>query len=123
MNKVNNPLLKSWIEVREGSDFPIQNIPFGIFSPKGKSPRPGTIIGDTIIDLSVLADEGFLDGILPENGFDAFFADTLNEIIALGKDFTSKLRDEVSELFEAGNEAIRDDKDLKKRFCIKLRMC
>jgi len=115
MKKTNNPAIKSWIEVRKGSDFPIQNIPFGIFSPKGRSPRPGTIIGDTVIDLSVLADEGLLDGILPENGFDAFFADTLNEIIALGKDFTSKLREKISELFETGNELIRDDNSLKKK--------
>ena len=59
MNKANNPSIKSWLEVDENSDFPIQNIPFGISSPIGKSPRPVTIIGNTVIDLSVLAGEGF----------------------------------------------------------------
>ena len=51
MIKANNPKLKTWIHVPENSDFPIQNIPFGIIKPNGKTPRPATRIGDTVIDL------------------------------------------------------------------------
>ena len=115
MNKANNPSIKSWIEVEKDSDFPIQNIPFGIFSPADKSPRPGTIIGDTVIDLSVLAEEGFFDEILPENGFDTFFVPELNDLIGLGKEFTSNLRSRISELFSDEKEVIRDDKDLQSK--------
>ena len=115
MNKANNPTIKTWIEVEKNSDFPIQNIPFGIFSPKGKSPRPATIIGDTVIDLSVLVEEGFFDEILPDTGYDAFFQAALNDIISLGKEFTSNLRNRISELFSEEKEVIRDDKELQER--------
>ena len=113
MNKANNPSIKSWIKVEKDSDFPIQNIPFGIFSPKEKSPRPATIIGNTVIDLSVLAEEGFFDEILPDDGYDAFFSAELNDIIGLGKEFTANLRLRISDLFSIDNEVIRDDKELK----------
>ena len=115
MNNANNPSIKSWIEVANDSDFPIQNIPFGIFSPEGKSPRPATIIGDAVIDLSVMVEEGFFDEILPDNGYDAFFQAELNDIISLGKEFTSNLRNRISELFSEEKEVIRDDKELQQR--------
>lgn len=114
MNNANDPSLKSWIEVKSDSDFPIQNIPFGIFSPEGKSPRPATIIGETVIDLSVLAEEGFFDDIIDEE-YDAFFASSLNDLISLGKEFTAKLRNKISELFSHDNEIIRDDSELKSK--------
>lgn len=120
MNKANNPSIRSWIEVEKDCDFPIQNIPFGIFSPKGKSPRPATIIGNTVIDLSVLAEEGFLDKILPDDGYDAFFSAELNDIISLGKEFTAKLRLRISDLFSINTEVIRDDNDLKTRLLFKV---
>ncbi len=118
MNNANNPLLKSWIDVKNNSDFPIQNIPFGIFSPKGKSPRPATIIGETVIDLSVLAEEGFFDDIIDEE-YDAFFASSLNDLISLGKEFTAKLRNKISELFSYDNELIRDDSELQSKLLFK----
>ncbi|PLX14841.1 MAG: fumarylacetoacetase [Marinilabiliales bacterium] len=114
MSKVNDPSLKSWIEVKKDSDFPIQNIPFGIFSPKDKSPRPGTIIGNTVIDLSVLAEDGYFDDIINEE-YDAFFASSLNDFIALGKEKNSLIRDKISELFRDESEVIRDDEKLKSR--------
>lgn len=118
MKNANDPAIKSWIEVNNDSDFPIQNIPFGIFSPKGKSPRPATIIGDTVIDLSVLAEEGFFDDFINEE-YDAFFASSLNDLISLGKEFTSKLRKKISDLFNSDNEVIRDDNELKSKLLFK----
>ena len=59
----NNPNLRSWIEVPADSDFPIQNIPFGIFKTATKAPRMGTIIGDTVIDLQLLAEWGHFDAL------------------------------------------------------------
>jgi len=50
----NNPDLKSWVNVENNSDFPIQNLPFGIFSIEGDSPRVGVAIGSKILDLKVL---------------------------------------------------------------------
>ena len=48
----NNPSINSWIEVSSESDFPIQNLPFGIYSTKNKTKRVGVAIGDRILDLS-----------------------------------------------------------------------
>jgi fumarylacetoacetase len=55
MNKTNDPDLRSWVEVEKGSDFPIQNLPFGIFRRTGKPPSAATRIGNTIISLHALA--------------------------------------------------------------------
>ena len=52
MITANNPQLKSWVQVPSSSDFPIQNLPFGIFSTEKKSKRVGVAIGDSILDLA-----------------------------------------------------------------------
>ena len=54
MIKANNPQLVSWVEVPEGSDFPIQNLPFGIFKTSYSDARVGVRIGNYILDLSVV---------------------------------------------------------------------
>ncbi len=84
MIEANNPKLKSWIAVDKDSDFPIQNIPFGIGKPQHKSPRPLSRIGDFAIDLSVLSDYGFFDDLKIEN-YGVFYAPVLNELMELGK--------------------------------------
>ena len=56
--KANNPNLESWIKVPENSDFPIQNLPFGIYSTNSKTKRVGVAIGDKILDLSNLFELG-----------------------------------------------------------------
>lgn len=63
MLKANNPALSSWIAVSSDSDFPIQNIPFGVFKTAEKSPRVATIIGDTVIDLAELAKAGYFSDL------------------------------------------------------------
>ena len=49
MSKANNPELQSWVFVPKNSDFPIQNLPFGIFRHQNKTPRVGSRIGDHVI--------------------------------------------------------------------------
>ena len=61
MIKANDPSLKSWIEVKPNSDFPLQNLPFGIFKTQSSSPRIGVAIGDQVLDLAILNKLGFLD--------------------------------------------------------------
>ena len=51
-------LQKSFIDVSPDSHFPIQNLPFGVFQPKGGKPRAGVAIGDLIVDLSALEELG-----------------------------------------------------------------
>ena len=100
--QANNPKLKSWLEVPAGSDFPIQNIPFGIFRTEKLDARPGTRIGDHVIDLSVMADHGAFDD-LDIDDLSVFYQSTLNDFIALGRELTANVRDRIAELFEEGN--------------------
>jgi fumarylacetoacetase len=59
----NNPKRKSWLLVEKKSDFPIQNIPFGVFLTKDDIITIGTRIGDYAIDLSALQQLGYFEGI------------------------------------------------------------
>ena len=104
MSPANDPSLSSWVNVPEESDFPIQNLPFGIFSTADRDARPGVAIGAHILDLKVLSDNGFL------NDFDntAFNASTLNPLMEGGKATTRKLRNRLSELLQADNGELKD---------------
>ena len=51
---------KSWVAVPEGSHFPVQNLPYGVFAPSGAEPRVGVAIGEQVLDLAAaLHDEVF----------------------------------------------------------------
>lgn len=111
MLKANNPQLSSWINVPKDSDFPIQNIPFGIFKTSNKSPRMATIIGDTVIDLQAMAEMGYFNDLdLIKSVFSQKY---INEFMALGKPKTLALRDRIAELFASDNTIIRDDENAK----------
>lgn len=118
MSKANNPNLKSWVEVKPGSDFPIQNLPFGIFRTAEKTERTGVAIGEYILDLLVVAESGLLDGI--PWPFKAVFSEkTLNSFIALGKHTTREVRERISELLNADNGELRDNEELKAQALLK----
>ena len=58
-----DPSRRSWVASAEGHpDFPIQNLPLGVFSPPGGTPAGGVAIGDMILDLAALLAAGLLDG-------------------------------------------------------------
>ena len=58
----NDPKLKSFVTIAKDSHFPIQNLPYGVFTtPANYSPRIGVAIGDQVLDLSVLEQAGLLD--------------------------------------------------------------
>ncbi|NNK80062.1 MAG: fumarylacetoacetase, partial [Flavobacteriales bacterium] len=92
----NNPDISSWVEVPEGSDFPIQNLPFGIFSTSNSNPRPGVAIGEHILDLEQIAELGFFSDL----GFpiDCFQARTLNPMMKHGKKGSRAIRERISQL-------------------------
>lgn len=117
MHKANNPQLKSWIEVKPGSDFPIQNLPFGIFKTSDTAPRAGVAIGDYVLDLSVIANSGLLDAIHFDK--EVFLHSSLNAFIALGKPVTNAVRERLSELLSADNTELRDNKVLRDNCLIK----
>lgn len=105
---------KSWLDTKQDSDFSIHNIPFGIFSHNDGSPHAGTRIGDTVIDLAVLAENGFFKEI---GTFAAgvFRKSTLNEFISLGKPITSAIRSRVMEIFSEGNMELQGNEKLLRK--------
>jgi fumarylacetoacetase len=112
MIEANNPSLRSWISVPEGSDFPIQNLPFGVFTTSGSTARVGTRIGDTVIDLSILAASGQLEVA----GFTAvdFSQEFLNPMMKKGKEATRRLRQALSDLFSTENQAAAANESIQK---------
>ncbi|MEO6903328.1 MAG: fumarylacetoacetase [Bacteroidia bacterium] len=118
MLKVNNPSLKSWIEVAPQSDFPIQNLPFGIFKTQSSSPRIGVAIGDQVLDLAILNKLGFLDNLKIENSI--FTNQYLNDFIALGKQTTRTVRERISNLLNKENSELRDNKEVHAKVLQKI---
>ncbi len=96
----NDPNLKSWVEVPQNSDFPIQNLPFGVIRINGGEPRVASRIGDFAIDLKALFVLGYFEN-LPFTLSD-FDSDKLNNMMLKGKEGTRKLRDRLSKLFSEG---------------------
>jgi fumarylacetoacetase len=113
MNKANDPSLTSWIEVSPESDFPIQNLPFGIFKTQSSSSRVGVAIGDQVIDLAILNKSGFFDKLKIDNS--VFTNQYLNDFIALGKQTTSAVRERLSHLLQADNAELRDNKEVQAK--------
>ncbi|CAN5502850.1 fumarylacetoacetase [soil metagenome] len=113
MIKANNPSLKSWIEVLPNSDFPIQNLPFGIFKTQSSSPRVGIAIGDQVLDLAILNKLGFLDKLKIDNSI--FTNQYLNDFIALGKSTTAAVRECVSNLLNENTSDLRDNKEARAK--------
>lgn len=108
MIKANDPILKSWVEVPSNSDFPIQNLPFGIFKTQYLSPGAGVAIGNQILDLVYLNSKGFFKSLNLPDGI--FNQGTLNSFIALGKEKTRAVRERISELLQHDNSELRDNK-------------
>ena len=67
---LSNMLLSSWIDIPNDSDFTLQNCPFGVFSPANSTDRRCcTVVGNTIVDLSILEEAGVFDDFLPPGIF------------------------------------------------------
>jgi fumarylacetoacetase len=101
----NDPTLKSWVEVPQGSDFPIQNLPFGIFKTDDLSPRVGVRIGDHVLDLKSLFVLGYFENISIElSDFDAPY---LNGLMRKGKQVTRDVRNRISKLLSTAHEDLK----------------
>ena len=117
--KANDPSHKSWLEVSKNSDFPIQNIPFGVFLTRDDMITIGTRIGDTAIDLGALHQLGYFKGI--ELTDDIFLQDTLNDFIADGRKTWRLVRNRISEIFREGsNTELRDNPEHREKILFSL---
>ena len=109
--------LKSFVEIAAHSDFPLENLPYGIFSEKHNSqPRAGVALGEWVIDLAVLEAHGYCkltDGKL------LFNQPTLNLFIESGQANWSKVRAELQVLLSADNPELRDNQTLRDQVFFK----
>ncbi|RZN21557.1 fumarylacetoacetase [Bradyrhizobium sp. Leo121] len=112
MSHPNDPKLRSFIDVDPASDFPIQNLPYGVFSSKdGLAPRIGVAIGDYVLDLWQLAQDCRIDVVEPA----VFAASSLNPFMALGPKVWSRTRARISELLRHDHPELRDNERLRQR--------
>jgi fumarylacetoacetase len=108
----NDPKLRSFVDVGPASDFPIQNLPYGVFSTAAlPAPRVGVAIGDFVLDLWELEQ----DGRLADGELIVFAAPTLNPFMALGPKMWSQTRARISELLRHDNPEVRDNERLRER--------
>jgi fumarylacetoacetase len=107
LNDTHDPSLKCRISTAyiPGTDFPIQNLPYGVFVfGKDFRQRIGVAIGNSILDILECGEQGLLAG-LPEDLIDAGRSDSLNALMALGPYRWSLLRRRISELLRADCKA------------------
>lgn len=101
MNSTHEPALRSWVTSANvtSCDFPIQNLPFGIFSRSGEVARAGIAIGDMVLDLRACGEAGLL---VRSPALAACSEQTLNSLMALDPAELSRFRGEVSGLLAEG---------------------
>jgi len=104
----NNPNRKSWLDVEKDSDFPIQNIPFGVFLTKDDITTIGTRIGNYAIDLAALQQLGYFEGIPLTD--DIFMQDSLNDFIADGRTTWRLVRNRIADIFDKENSKLKKNK-------------
>jgi fumarylacetoacetase len=99
---------RTFVEVPEGSHFPLANLPFGIFRPPGGGvARAGVAIGERVLDLAVLADAGLLDlPALPPR--EVFRRPSLNQLMAAGRAAWRQTRARLVELLADDEPTLRD---------------
>lgn len=106
INETHNLDLQSWVASANhpDSDFPIQNLPFGVFRPPGSTANPhiGVAIGDQILDLFQCFQQGLLQE-LPQAIQTACTAPTLNSLMTQGREAAASLRACLSQLLRIDN--------------------
>jgi fumarylacetoacetase len=105
---------RSWVNHDSDCSFPVQNLPFGVFSCPRRGPRCATAIGDNALDLAALADSGLLAD-LPFDAGSTFRQPTLNKFMALNRSAWRATRARLTELLiENGDDRLRRDSALCK---------
>jgi fumarylacetoacetase len=102
LNETHDSARRSWVKAanESGCDFPIQNLPFGVFRAQGREPRGGVAIGDMIFDLKVAVDAGLFSAEAREAAR-AACAPALNKLMALPPHQISALRRNLFDLLRA----------------------
>jgi fumarylacetoacetase len=124
LDQTHDSTVQSWVESANvaGSDFPIQNLPFGVFRRRdaGAEPRVGVAIGDRILDLAGLRSEGLLAGDRAAAGLrlaaDACASHALNALMALGTAPRRALRERLHAMLR--HDAPASDRQAASRYLV-----
>ena len=96
-------ITRSWVASANGhADFPLQNLPLGVFSVQGSAPRSGVAIGEHIFDLQAALEAGLFDGAA-KVAVEATCGGQLNAFFELGREARVALRERLLELFAEGS--------------------
>ncbi|MCA9289839.1 MAG: hypothetical protein KDA25_01855, partial [Phycisphaerales bacterium] len=115
-----DPSLLSWVESAnaDDADFPIQNLPFGVFSRTGDDERRiGVAIGDQVLDVRAAVEARLIDDITPENAC-SLCAPELNEFMALGRFAWTSTRRALSAMLARDTPTLRDDATRRKELLV-----
>ena len=102
---------QSFITVAANSDFPLQNLPYGVFQPQGEHARVGVAIGAEVLDLAALE----AAGLLPTGAQNMFGQTNLNAFIALGRPVWQQVRARLQQLLSADCAELRDNAALRAK--------
>ncbi len=108
LNRTHDPVARSWVQSANepDTDFPLQNLPLGVFTRRGAGERPrvGVAIGAFVLDLAACSRSGALDGEA-STAAAACESDVLNDLMALGRSHWSALRSKLHDLLVDGGGA------------------
>ncbi len=104
--------MNSFLPISAESDFPLQNLPYGVFRPRaGGPPRVGVAIGESVLDLSVLEARGLLQ--VPLAPGLVMNQPALNAFAALGRPAWRAVREQLAGLLSENEPTLRDDEQLR----------
>ena len=124
MNQTHDPARTSWVQSAQGStDFPIQNLPFGVFRRRGgESATVGIAIGDQVLDVAACAQMAPFSG-KAARAAEACAEPSLNRLMSLGPAHWSALRNQVSAVLTSGSAAYRAHPRLADRILVAMDEC
>lgn len=108
--------MPSFVDVPSGHDFPIENLPYGVFRREGdRNEHVGVAIGNQVLDVTLLEQGGLLDA---GTGSRLFADGSLNRFMSAGKSVWSAVRNRLQTLLSADEPELRDDSDLRRRVLV-----
>ncbi|MEF3275366.1 MAG: fumarylacetoacetase [Chloroflexus sp.] len=105
--------LTSFIPIASDSDFPLENLPYGVFRPRSGGPaRIGVAVGDYVLDLAAIDEAGLLSST-PAGGRGLFARDTLNTFMVAGPAAWQAVRETLQQLLSVQEPTLRDNQSLR----------
>src|SRR5260221_8507531 len=113
---------RSWVASAEqhDTDFPLQNLPFGVFRATARAPRPGIAIGDRILDLAAVAEQGLLSDQAAALVHECTLDGALKPLRAAGRDAIGHLRRQAALLLAADSSESRAARDRGEALLVKM---